>query len=80
MTLEKSNGLQQENGTQKESARFHNATSNGNNEVLRIPVEDIAATRIQTAYRAYKVYYVKNYAYLSTNFKFYVEPSLPFFF
>ncbi|KAM7525048.1 hypothetical protein LguiA_014950 [Lonicera macranthoides] len=54
LTLEKSNGLQQENGTQKESARFHNATSNGNNEVLRIPVEDIAATRIQTAYRAYK--------------------------
>lgn len=80
MTLEKSKGLQWENGTQKESAKFHNAISNGNNGVLRIPVEDIAATRIQTAYRAYKVYYVKNYAGLSANLKFYIEPTRSFFF
>ncbi|KAA8519700.1 hypothetical protein F0562_013855 [Nyssa sinensis] len=53
---EKSNGFEWKNCSQKETTNFANGDSNGNPRVprlLNIPVEDVAATRIQTAFRAY---------------------------
>ncbi|KAL7212923.1 hypothetical protein ACSBR2_015593 [Camellia fascicularis] len=47
---EKTNG---KNYSQKESTKFANGTSNGKPRFLGLPVEDVAAIRIQTAFRAY---------------------------
>ncbi|CAK9148194.1 unnamed protein product [Ilex paraguariensis] len=49
----KSNGFKQEHASQKEYAKITNGASNGNPGVLGMHVEDIAATHIQTAFRAY---------------------------
>ncbi|CAL5411367.1 unnamed protein product [Camellia sinensis] len=46
---EKTNG---KNYSQKESTKFANGTSNGKPRFLGLPVEDVAAIRIQTAFRA----------------------------
>uniref|UniRef100_A0A5B6Z1P0 Protein IQ-DOMAIN 1 n=1 Tax=Davidia involucrata TaxID=16924 RepID=A0A5B6Z1P0_DAVIN len=53
---EKSNGFKWRNRSPKETTNFANGHSNGNPmipRVLNMPVEDVAATRIQTAFRAY---------------------------
>lgn len=39
---------------QKDSPRFKNGGTNGNSKSLGMPIEDVAAVRIQTAYRAYR--------------------------
>ncbi|KAA8515164.1 hypothetical protein F0562_018343 [Nyssa sinensis] len=50
---EKSNGFKWGNHSQKEYAKLANGDSNGNPRILNRPVGDVAATRIQTAFRAY---------------------------
>ncbi|KAF8413788.1 hypothetical protein HHK36_001781 [Tetracentron sinense] len=50
---EKSNGFKWSSRSRKESSIFSNRATNGNPGVLGVPVEDIAATRIQTAFRAF---------------------------
>ncbi|XP_010279173.1 PREDICTED: protein IQ-DOMAIN 1 [Nelumbo nucifera] len=52
-TTEKSNGFKWKHRSRKETSNFSNGASSGNPSALSAPVEDIAATRIQTAFRAY---------------------------
>ncbi|KAL6316099.1 hypothetical protein AAG906_015615 [Vitis piasezkii] len=49
----KSNGFKWRSRTLKGSTGFSYGSTSGNPGVLGIPVEDIAATRIQTAFRAF---------------------------
>ncbi|KAL0542772.1 hypothetical protein IC582_017849 [Cucumis melo] len=42
---------------QKDSPRFKNDGANGKSKSFGMPIEDVAAVRIQTAYRAYRVSY-----------------------
>ncbi|KAL6314174.1 hypothetical protein AAG906_011918 [Vitis piasezkii] len=51
----KSNGFKWRSRTLKGSTGFSYGSTSGNPGVLGIPVEDIAATRIQTAFRAFMV-------------------------
>ncbi|KAF8391279.1 hypothetical protein HHK36_023581 [Tetracentron sinense] len=51
--LKKSNGFKWRHRTCKESSSFAHGAASGNPGVLGMPVEDIAATRIQTAFRAF---------------------------
>lgn len=52
----KSNGFKWRSRTLKGSTGFSYGSTSGNPGVLGIPVEDIAATRIQTAFRAFMVW------------------------
>ncbi|KAJ6728511.1 IQ-DOMAIN 5-RELATED [Salix koriyanagi] len=54
-TSAKSNGFKWKNKLRKESASFANGSNRANPRFLDMPVEDLAATRIQTAFRAYRV-------------------------
>ena len=54
-TSAKSNGFKWKNKLQKESASFANGSNRANPRFPDMPVEDLAATRIQTAFRAYRV-------------------------
>ncbi|XP_061983257.1 protein IQ-DOMAIN 9-like isoform X1 [Populus nigra] len=53
-TSAKSNGFKWKNKLQKESASFANGSNRANPRFPDMPVEDLAATRIQTAFRAYR--------------------------
>ncbi|KAJ6416681.1 hypothetical protein OIU84_002532 [Salix udensis] len=53
-TSAKSNGFKWKNKLRKESASFANGSNRANPRFLGMPVEDLAATRIQTAFRAYR--------------------------
>lgn len=50
---EKSNGFKWRHRSGKDFRNFANGATSGNPRLLGVPVEDIAATRIQTAFRAY---------------------------
>lgn len=52
-TSAKSNGFKWKNKLRKESAIFANGSSRANPRFIDMPVEDVAATQIQTAFRAY---------------------------
>jgi len=54
-TSAKSNGFKWKNKLRKESAIFANGSSRANPRFIDMPVEDVAATQIQTAFRAYMV-------------------------
>ncbi|CAK7350461.1 unnamed protein product [Dovyalis caffra] len=54
-TSAKSNGFRWKNKLRKGSASFANGSGGANPRFLGMPVEDVAATRIQTAFRAYMV-------------------------
>ncbi|GFY91831.1 hypothetical protein Acr_08g0002270 [Actinidia rufa] len=49
----KSNGAKYKNNSQKVSTKFSNGASNGKPRFLGMSVDNVAATRIQTAFRAY---------------------------
>ncbi|XAR66537.1 hypothetical protein NMG60_11012810 [Bertholletia excelsa] len=51
---EESNGVKGKSQFQKDSIKLVNGTSNGKESKICMPGEDLAATRIQTAFRAYK--------------------------
>ncbi|GFZ02996.1 hypothetical protein Acr_15g0016040 [Actinidia rufa] len=50
---DKSNDVKYKNNYQKSSNKFSNGVSNGKTRFHGMSVEDVAATRIQTAFRAY---------------------------
>ncbi|PSS24596.1 Protein IQ-DOMAIN like [Actinidia chinensis var. chinensis] len=50
---DKSNGAKYKNNSQKASTKFSNGASNGKPRFLGMSVDNVAATRIQTAFRAY---------------------------
>ncbi|PSS10112.1 Protein IQ-DOMAIN like [Actinidia chinensis var. chinensis] len=50
---DKSNVVKYKNNSQKSSNKFSNGASNGKTRFHGMSVEDVAATRIQTAFRAY---------------------------
>ncbi|GKV36803.1 hypothetical protein SLEP1_g44895 [Rubroshorea leprosula] len=50
----KSNGFKWKNRPQKLSTSSANGSTGGNSSTLGVPIEDLAAIRIQTAFRAYK--------------------------
>ncbi|XP_058100677.1 protein IQ-DOMAIN 10-like [Magnolia sinica] len=50
---EKSNGFKWRHRSRKSSIKFFNGASSGNARILGMPIEDIAATRIQTAFRSF---------------------------
>ncbi|KAF8409004.1 hypothetical protein HHK36_005075 [Tetracentron sinense] len=50
---EKSNGFKWRYRSRKESSSIYNGSSSRNHRFIGMPVEDIAATRIQTAFRAF---------------------------
>ncbi|GLT80053.1 hypothetical protein SLA2020_515160 [Shorea laevis] len=52
--LAKSKGFKWKNRPQKSSTSFANSCTGGNPSTLGMPIEDLAAIRIQTAFRAYK--------------------------
>lgn len=59
----KSKGFKWKKRSSKESSTFANGSAGGNNGALGMPVEDVAATQIQTAFRAYKVHFVTSYSH-----------------
>ncbi|KAG7026536.1 Protein IQ-DOMAIN 1, partial [Cucurbita argyrosperma subsp. argyrosperma] len=50
---EKSNALKS-NNLEKDSSKVKKSGTNGSNKSIGMPIEDVAAVRIQTAYRAYR--------------------------
>ena len=54
-TSAKSNGFKWKDKTRKESAVLANGSSRANPRFIGMPVEDVAAIQIQTAFRAYMV-------------------------
>lgn len=53
---QQSNGLKWRNLSHRKSHKLYNGASSGNPDYGRMSIEDLAAIRIQTAFRGFRVY------------------------